>query len=227
MEFNGFTDCTQPKFNKFVNLDEAEDRIIYYLLSPNKKNPLELEQTYNIWKLLYYSDENALNEPLPKYSDIIKLIYNGEPNQSEKRIFRSPRLEDAFTEQCTLLKIYIDSIMPQNAYLAQVNYGIDVLCHNKIINVKTNNTNLDGVVNNIIIDEVDGIPIKVQTKSRITVLTKAVLSILNGADIAGVGQLQFNSERFRYNQAQYGLWNNRNFEGMKIVMGALQSGVGK
>ena len=29
----------------------------------------------------------------------------------------------------------------------------------------------------------------------------------------------------RYNQAQYGIWNNRNFEGMKVVLGATMSGV--
>ena len=39
-------------FNRFVNLDGVEDRIIYYLLSPNKKTPEELEQTHIIWKLL-------------------------------------------------------------------------------------------------------------------------------------------------------------------------------
>ena len=30
-------------FNRFVNLDGVEDRIIYYLLSPNKKTLEELE----------------------------------------------------------------------------------------------------------------------------------------------------------------------------------------
>ena len=37
--------------------------------------------------------------------------------------------------------------------------------------------------------------------------------------------MQFNAERSRYNLAQYGLWNNRNFEGMKIVISGQISGV--
>ena len=213
------------KYNRFVYLDESEDRIIYYLLSPNNKTELQLQQTHIIWKLLMYNDLDALNKPLPKYSDVIKLIYNDNITQTDKRIFRSPKLEDAFTEQCSLIKVYVDSIIPQNAFISQVNYGIDVLCHNKIINVKVPNEPIDGVVNNIIIDEVDGIEIKVETKSRVTMLTKAVLCLLNGADIAGIGKLQSNAENFRYNQAQYGLWNNRNYEGMKIVLGSMQSGL--
>ena len=214
------TNDNGTRYNRFMNLDGSEDRIIYYLLSPNKKDKLLLEQTHIIWKLLMYNDYDALNMPLPKYTDVIKLISNDDIQQADKRIFRFSRLEDGFTEQCTILKIYIDSIIPQNAYVSQVNYGIDVICHNKIINVRTGYEE-----NEPAIDIVDGVEIKVETKSRITLMTRAILSLLNGADIAGVGRLQFNMENFRYNQAQYALWNNRNFEGMKIVIGAMQSGL--
>ena len=214
------TNDNGTRYNRFMNLDGSEDRIIYYLLSPNKKDKLLLEQTHIIWKLLMYNDYDALNMPLPKYTDVIKLISNDDIQQADKRIFRFSRLEDGFTEQCTILKIYIDSIIPQNAYVSQVNYGIDVVCHNKIINVRTGYEE-----NEPAIDIVDGVEIKVETKSRITLMTRAILSLLNGADIAGVGRLQFNMENFRYNQAQYALWNNRNFEGMKIVIGAMQSGL--
>ena len=207
------------KYNRFSNLDGSEDRIIYWLLSPNNKTPEELKATYTIWRLLMYNDINAMNKPLPKYSDVVKLICNDEITQTNKRIFRSPHMEEAFTEQCSLIKIYIDSIIPQNEYIAQTNYGVEVICHNKIINVKV------AEEDQTVIDIVDGIEVKVETKSRVTMLAQAVLSLLNGADIAGVGRLQFNAGNFRYNQAQYGVWNNRNFEGMKIVIGALQSGL--
>lgn len=207
------------KYNRFSNLDGSEDRIIYWLLSPNNKTPEELKATHTIWRLLMYNDINAMNKPLPKYSDVVKLICNDEITQTNKRIFRSPHMEEAFTEQCSLIKIYIDSIIPQNEYIAQTNYGVEIICHNKIINVKV------AEEDQTVIDIVDGIEVKVEIKSRVTMLAQAVLSLLNGADIAGVGRLQFNAGNFRYNQAQYGVWNNRNFEGMKIVIGALQSGL--
>ena len=214
------TQYNGTKYNRFVNLDGSEDRIIYWLLSPNNKNKQELEQTHIIWKLLMYNDCDALKRETPSYFDVIKLISNDDVLQADKRIFRHARLEDGFTEQCTILKVYVDSIIPQNAYTAQVNYGVDVICHNKIVNVSVAHEE-----NEPPIDIVDNIPIYVETKSRITLMTRAVLSLLNGADIAGVGQLQFNMENFRYVQSQYSLWNNRNFEGIKNIVGCMQSGL--
>lgn len=207
-------------FNRFVNLDGVEDRIIYYLLSPNNKTEEELKQTYIIWKLLCYDTTDALNRPVPKYSDVVKLICNDDITQSDKRIFRSPHMDDAWNVQSTLLKVYVDTILPVDRYKAVVNIGVDIICHNKIINLEVEEDDLA-----YRIDEVDGVEIKINTKSRITVLTRAVLSLLSGAAIQGVGNLEFAQTMSRYQQAQYDIWNNRNFEGIKVVLGCWMSGV--
>lgn len=207
-------------YNRFINLDGIEDRVIYYLLSPNNKTEEELEQTHKIWKLLMYNDINALNQPLPKYSDVAKLIAHDNTNQIKYRIFRSPHMEDAWAEQCSLLKVYIDSIIPVDRYKSIVNFGIDILTHNKIINV-----NVEDDDNSPPIDVVDGVEYRISQKSRVSVLAKAVLYLLNGADVQGVGRFEFSQQLNRYQQAQYGIWNNRNFEGIKIVAGVYMSGV--
>lgn len=214
------TSMSGMAYNRFANLENIEDRIIYYLLSPTNKTKEELEYVHNIWKILMYNDVDALNKPLPKYSDVIKLIANDNVNQTDKRIFRSPHLEDGWEEQCSMLKIYVDTIVPKDHLRSIVNIGVDVLCHNKIINVKAPVEN-----NSTIIDMIDDIPIKIETMSRVTLLVKSVLYLLNGAEVAGIGRMQFNAERSRYNLAQYGLWNNRNFEGMKVVISTIMSGV--
>lgn len=213
-------DVAQNAYNRFTNLDGIEDRIIYYLISPTNKTNEQLKQVHNIWKLLVYDDIDALNKPLPKYSDVIKLIDNSNNEQTDKRIFRTPHLEDAWLVQCSMLKIYVDSIIPQNRLLSVVNIGIDIVTHTKIINVRVPDND-----DSTIIDEVDGIQVKIETKSRISVLTRAVLSLLNGQDIAGVGQMQFTSELSRYNQARYSIWNNRAYEGIKLCIGCQMSGV--
>lgn len=213
-------DAALNAYNRFVNLDSIEDRIIYYLISPIGKDEQQLKDVHTIWRLLKYDDIDALNKPLPSYGDIVKLIDNDNGGQTDKRIFRTPHLEDAWLVQCSMLKIYVDSIIPQNRMLSVVNVGIDVLTHNKIINVKVPDDD-----DSTLIGEYDGIQIKVETKSRITMLTKAVLSLLNGADVAGVGLMQFTSELSRYNQARYSLWNNRMYEGQKICVGCQMSGV--
>ena len=207
-------------FNRFVNLDGVEDRIIYYLLSPNKKTPEELEQTHIIWKLLYYNDADALNRELPTYQQITSLICSGDITQTDKRIFRSPHFEDAFLTEATLLKVYIDSIIPKDPYKAVVNVGIDIITHNKCINIAANEED-----KGLPIDIVDGVEYYVETKSRISVLTQAIISLLNGANVQGVGLMEFSGTMSRFQQAQYGIWNNRNFEGIKVVMGCWMSGV--
>ena len=215
------TSMSGVDYNRFTQLDGIEDRIIYYLLSPNpdKKTPMELEQTYRIWKILYYNDLDALSKPLPKYSEVTKLIYNGRGTQQGKRIFRSPRLEDSFVEECSMIKVYIDSIIPIDRIKSIVNVGVDVVVNTNIINLEIPENEAG------IIDEIDGEYLKVQTTSRVTALTKAILSLLNGADIQGVGRMIFSREQSIYNQSQYGLWNNRNFEGIKSVIGVTISGV--
>ena len=209
------------KFNRFPNLDGIEDRIIYYLISPNNKTPEELKQTHIIWKLLKYDENNALLQPTPEYSDIVKLISKPNAPQTTKRIFRSPHFEDAWGEQSTLLKVYIDDIVATNAYYATVNMGIDIIVHNKIVDLDIPDDD-----DSTIIDVVDGVEYKITTKSRVSVLTKAILYLLNGANVAGVGLLQFNNDGTdNRSQAQYGIWNNRNFEGIKIVIGVGIGGV--
>jgi len=45
---------TRSKFNRFINLDSIEDRIINYLISSNTV------EANRIWKVLKYSDVDAL-----------------------------------------------------------------------------------------------------------------------------------------------------------------------
>ena len=211
-------------YNRFINIDGIEDRVIYYLLSPNNKTDLELEQTHILWKLLCYDGIDALSQPLPKYSDVVNLVDKNNTTQTNFRIFRSPHMEDSWMVQCSLLKIYIDSIIPVDVYKSVVNFGIDVLTHNKIINVDIPQTEEYNKLAPVI-DTVDGVEYHITQKSRVSMLVKAILYLLNGADIQGVGRMQFSQQMNRYQQAQYNLWNNRNFEGMKIIMGAYMSGV--
>lgn len=214
------TSFAPSKFNRFVHLGEIEDRIIYYLLSPNKKTKEEQEQTEIIWKLLYYNDTDALNRKLPTYEQVANLVCNDDITQTDKKIFRSPHFEDAWLTETALLKIYVEQIVPVDRYKAVVNIGIDVISHNKCVNIAAPEDE-----NSPPIDTVNGVDIRISTRSRVTTLVEAVLHLLNGAHVEGVGNLEFSQEMSRFQQAQYGIWNNRNFEGIKIVLGCYMSGV--
>ena len=113
-------------FNRFSNLDSIEDRIINYLIQSDSIH------ANRIWKLLKYGTKDALLKDNLTASEKSKLIDSGESDQSEFRIFKQPFMEDAFTEQCSLLKFYVDSVVPITHLLATVNIGIDIMTHNKI-----------------------------------------------------------------------------------------------
>jgi len=205
-------------YNRLDQLAGIEDRILYYLLSEKNKTPEELKLVHKIWRILYYNDMDALiddeEHPLPSYKDIVKLISADNSHQADKRIFRSPRVEEMWTEECSILKVYVDTIVPKNHLYSIVNIGLDIIVNTKIINLAVPDDEP-----NVWIDEVDGTPLTVMTMSRVTALTQAIVSLLNGASIQGVGKVIFSSQLSIYNKAQYAIWNNRNFEGIKIVMG--------
>lgn len=209
-------------YNRFPNLDSIEDRIIYYLISERGKNEEQLKKVHNIWKILYYNSINALNEKLPTQSEISKLVDNDNTGNDRinKRIFKTPFLDDSWTIECSMLKIYIDSVIPDNNKLSVVNVGIDIITHNKLANLYVDENDSSSII-----DIVDGIPITVQSKTRVDVLLQSILYLLNGADVAGVGRMQFNSEVSRYNQARYSLWNNRNYSGFKMCIGCYSGGL--
>lgn len=252
-------------YNRLDNLDGIEDRIIIYLLSYYNKTPREKAQVDVIRKILFNDDINALDMPVPSNEEIAQLISNDNLEQSGKRIFRSPRLEDPKVMEGTILKVYVDSIIPDNHLMSTINIGIDIVVNDKIINLKVPQPDSEedledmddeareeyeneqklkscneigengatqadvnessGATNLYVMALEDGKIVQVQYKSRVTALTKAVISLLNGADVQGVGKITFSRKNSIFNQAQYGIWNHRNCEGMKIVMGVKMSGV--
>jgi len=155
------------------------------------------------------------------------LIYNDcdYDNQANKRVFRTPRLSDAFDVQCSLLKIYVDSIIPEDHLKAITNVGIDVVVNTKIINVSVSENEPNTYIYKAYSQSGEPYVLPVQTKSRVTTLLQAILALLNGAAVQGVGKMIFSKNMSIYNKAQYGLWNNRDFEGIKLVMGVYMSGV--
>jgi hypothetical protein len=204
----------RSQFNRFINLDSIEDRIINYLVDSDSI------YANRIWKVLKYSEVDALLRPNLTKKEKIELIDNGSSDQSEKRVFRYPYLEDAFVVKSSILRIYIDSVVPENHLVSKVNIGFDLISNNKI--------------NNLYNDENDELeypetyrPISetIRIKSRNSVLLKNLLSELNGKEIAGVGVLQFNQDLSPFSQARLGFFNNQNYSGYKVLMCCMHSGV--
>lgn len=204
------TDETQ--FNKFINIDSIDTRIVNYLRDSESK------EAERIWKLLKYSDMRALfQEPLTK-KEKNELIYR-DKDQNSKRIFTMPLVEDSMTETCSLLKIYISSIEPTDHLRAIVNIAIDILSHNKLNNVYNDS--------NDILEEGREVEEDIVVKNRNNILLKSILGILNGANVEGVGMLQFNQSLTKESQMKNYSNNKTNFYGYSLVMSCIMSGMGE
>ena len=129
-------------------------------------------------------------------------------------------IEDRFSVQCSLLKIYVDSIVPINHLLSIVNVGIDIMSHNKIQIVI--NDSFDELENP---DTYRPIEEAILYKNRNTLLLKCLLSILNGATVEGVGQFQFNQKLSVFSQSKSGIFDNRQYNGSKNIFAVNMSGV--
>ena len=201
----------ETQFNKFHNLDSIETRIINYLKDTST------DDCNRLWKLLKYSDMKALYKDNLSAVDKKNLIYQ-DRNESDCRVFTFPYVEDNFTEVCSIIKVYMYSVQPVNHLISTVNIGIDILTHNKISNIYNDES-----------DVLDGgreVEENISTKNRNAVMLKAILTTLNGADVEGVGVLQFNKELSDKCQAEMKLSNNRNFYGYTVVLSCQMSGIG-
>lgn len=201
-------------FNRFVNLDSIEDRIINYLINSTTHN------AERIWKLLKYGTLDALTKNNLTKKEKSELIYRGEDEQTNKRVFMQSYLDDAFSTQCSLLKIYIDSVVPVNHLTAIVNVGIDIMSHSKTQIVY--NDSMDDIENPETYREIEQ---QIVYKNRNTLLLKCILAELNGADIEGIGQFQFNQKQSVFDQSRSGIFDNKMYNGSKTIFSTQMSGV--
>lgn len=202
----------ETNFNQFSNIDSIDTRIINYLRDTENKD------TERLWKLLKYSTMRALYEkPLDK-KEKNALIYK-DSDQMKMRVFNMPLIEDSFTETCSIIKVYLYSIEPITHLTAKVNVKIDILSHNALNNIYNDESDLlDG-----------GRPVEenITMKNRNNVLLKSILRTLNGANIEGVGKLQFNMELSKESKMQNNLNNQDNFYGYSLVMSCMLTGLGE
>ena len=202
------------QFNRFYNLDSIEERLINFLIKSDS------DDANRIWKLLKYNSMDALLKENLTRKERSKLIDEGNGDQSTYRVFKQSFIEDAFVEEASLLKFYIDSTIPVNHLVSTVNIGIDIMTHNKMQLVYNDST--DELENDPLYREIEK---NIITKNRNSVLLKCLLSEFNGKYVEGVGQLQFNQQLCYYSQARNGIFNNKNYNGFKLLIACQMSGV--
>jgi hypothetical protein len=116
----------------FYNYDSLPYNCIKYLLGKDEL----------IWKLLKYSDPDAWNKPDLTYEQKIALIYNGEDNTINYRVFLDRGQPDVNTFENCQIRIANYSVFPENRVVGTISMVFEVYTHyknNHLSNYKTRN----------------------------------------------------------------------------------------
>ena len=177
--------CNESSYNQYDGLQNFTLLIIQHLMLNNE----------DIWKLLKYDTQDALEKPNLTREEKAKLIYPGVSggDMDDYRVFRTPYLDDLTTNQQAQLRVYLESITPDTRLYGTVDVNIEVICHVKMIELNDYQNRAESIV-------------------------WQVIKTLNGADVGGIGKLFFDRNGSFYDLIKMNRYNNRNFYGYTITM---------
>jgi hypothetical protein len=150
------TDTVQQEYNKFINLPLLGYNIVSYLMDHNEL----------IFKLLKYNDNRAFEKPDLTKEEKASLIYNGQGDTGDFRIFLDIGIDDSILKEITMLRISPVEVLSNNYVYGYVVMGFEVYSHSKTNTMANYQTKVDTIV-------------------------QQLLLTLNGADIDGIGRLFF------------------------------------
>ena len=177
--------CNESSYNQYDGLQNFTLLIIQHLMLNNE----------DIWKLLKYDTQDALEKPNLTREEKAKLIYPGASggDMDDYRVFRTPYLDDLTTNQQAQLRVYLESITPDTRLYGTVDVNIEVICHVKMIELNDYQNRAESIV-------------------------WQVIKTLNGADVGGIGKLFFDRNGSFYDLIKMNRYNNRNFYGYTMTM---------
>lgn len=177
--------CNESSYNQYDGLQNFTLFIIQHLMLNNE----------DIWKLLKYDTQDALERPNLTREEKAKLIYPGASggDMDDYRVFRTPYLDDLTTNQQAQLRVYLESITPDTRLYGTVDVNIEVICHVKMVELNDYQNRAESIV-------------------------WQVIKTLNGADVGGIGKLFFDRNGSFYDLIKMNRYNNRNFYGYTITM---------
>lgn len=177
--------CNESSYNQYDGLQNFTLFIIQHLMLNNE----------DIWKLLKYDTQDALEKPNLTREEKASLIYPGASggDMDDYRVFRAPYLDDLTTNQQAQLRVYLESVTPDTLLYGTVDVNIEVICHVKMIELNDYQNRAESIV-------------------------WQVIKTLNGAEVGGIGKLFFDRNGSFYDLIKMNRYNNRNFYGYTITM---------
>ena len=150
----------KDSYNKFTDYPELSYNCISYLVNNEEV----------LWKLLKYADMNAwkadTSHPNLTKSQKGALIYSGQPDETNYRVFMDVGQDIAWTSECCFIRISPVELSPTNYVYGNVTMAFEVYSHYKINHLSN-------------------------YKTRIEMVTQRLIELFNGEEIDGLGRLYF------------------------------------
>lgn len=181
--------------NNFVGIEELPYKVFIYLLK-NKSDECE-----DLWKALYYPTVDALSKPNLTTKQKRSLIWKGEPNENNYKIFNKPLVSDSMVDATDMiqLRMFRFGTTPIERLDANILFEIDVYTNDKT---------------SVLINEHDYLV------ERTDFLETRLLSLLVGVDLGlGYNFFQFDRNLSTYNRSYIGINNSKAFFGRTFVLG--------
>lgn len=183
-------------FNNFSEMPDLPYKIIEALLTDTSQD------AEDFWKLLKYTEVNALKQKNLTLKEKKAMIWQGESIEQNFNVFLKPLIGSAMdsAEAQTQLRLYRYNTVPTTQFEAIVCFEADFVTNEKTSLVRRNK---------ILCERTD-------------VMEALFLSVMNGRDIEiGSGVFQFNRELSRSCNSQLNIGNSKSFYGRSLIL-ALQ-----
>lgn len=180
-------------FNDFAEMPQIPYKIVTTLLTETSK------EAENFWKLLKYTEQDALEKDNLTYEEKFALIWRGDSIEQNYNVFLKPLVGSSLdtAEAQTQLRVFRYTTMPTNQYEAIICFEINFITHEKTALVYQ-----DGLL-----------------CERTDLMESLFLNIMNGRDIeVGSGIITFNREFSRSCNSQLNIGNSKSFYGRSLVM---------
>lgn len=183
-------------YNSYKEMPQLPYKVIAALLTE------ESQMAEDFWKLLKYTDVDALEKDNLTYDEKVALIWTGDSVEQKYNVFLKPLIGSSMddAEAQTQLRVFRFTTMPTNRLEAVITIEADFITNEKTALVYQNGLLCE----------------------RTDLMEAMFLDIMNGRDIdIGSGMVTFDRELSRSCNSQLNIGNSKSFYGRSLVM-ALQ-----
>lgn len=189
-------DNSSMAYNSYKEMPQLPYKVIAALLTE------ESQIAEDFWKLLKYTDVDALDKDNLTYDEKVALIWTGDSVEQKYNVFLKPLIGSSMddAEAQTQLRVFRFTTMPTNRFEAIITIEADFITNEKTALVYQNGLLCE----------------------RTDLMESMFLDIMNGRDIdIGSGFVTFDRELSRSCNSQLNIGNSKSFYGRSLVL-ALQ-----